>query len=115
MSSDQVITVILAVIAAVGASLVTGILARPKTIAEARATDASGQVALSGDSRAWAQQAIDRADRAEARADKADERCDVIERKMALLVQYTRVLQDEITQITGKPGPPPPAELVPPL
>lgn len=129
MSSEQVVAIIIAVIAAVGTSLVTGILARPRTRAEARATDASGEVSVSGDAREWARDFAVRADKAEERAnvaerradaaseraDLASRRCDDLERKIDLLVDYTGVLQRAITEATGRPAPRPPRALIPPL
>jgi hypothetical protein len=121
VTGAQILTLFLAVVAACGASLVTGLLTRPKTKAEAEGIAVTGEVAISGDARAWAKQFAERAATADARAqraeDKAEEierRCDDLENKFGLLVTYTRSLQGEITTLGGHPSPPPTA-LIPPL
>lgn len=121
MTGDQILTLMVAVIMAVGASLVTGLLSRPKQNADINATKAGGQVAISGDARQWAKQFADqataasaRADRAEEKADEAGRRLDEIESKMDSFATYCRTLQREIISLGGHPPPPPP-ELIPPL
>src|SRR3954454_14885848 len=97
---------------AVGASMVTGLMARPKTKAEAGATQAGGEVAISGDAREWAKEFAERARKAEERADTADKRCDEIEaeftRFRTSVIHHVRELRQEITNLGGHPPPPPP-------
>lgn len=114
MTSDQIVTVIVAVIAACGAALVTGLVTRPKLRAEAGAAEAGGQVAISGDAREWAREfalrataADQRASQAEAKVADVERRCDELDDKFRALVIYTQRLQREVVHLGGHPIPPP--------
>lgn len=128
MTSEQIVTLLLAIVAASGTSIVTGLFGMPKLRAESKATQTGGEVAISGDAREWAktfadraEKAEDRADKAEARAERAEEhaeqldtRCDELEAKLLRLAAYTRSLQAEMTTHGWTPPEPPP-DLRPPL
>lgn len=135
MDGSQILTLILSLCAASATALITGLLARPKTRAEANATNASGEVAISGDARAWAQTFAERAQASDARAQRAEERAekaekhahdadvkadetadhlDDMESMLIAVANYATALQEEIIKMGGHPPPPPP-ELVPPL
>lgn len=128
MGNPEILTVILAVIAATGASLATGLLTRPKMSAEAKAATAGGEVALSTDARAWAEtfrqetaKAVIKAQAAEVRADQAEEearalavRVSELERRMNAVVAYVFTLQGQVRQ-AGQTPVEPPADLRPPL
>lgn len=134
--SRDVITLLLAVVAACGASLVTGHYSKPKVKAEGFQAEAAGEVALSGDARAWAQLFAERAERAEARATAAEQRaavaeqrardaeehaedaltrCDDTDARFLKLANYTAALQTWAAGPRDAPRPPVPPELVPPL
>lgn len=131
MSSDQFITLLVALFGGAAASLVTGLLGRPKLNAEARATQAGGEVSISGDAREWAKTFATRAEHAEQRADEAEEkaehaeararatiaqlerveaRCDELEANYIKLSRYTAVLLDTMKH-SGMNPPEPPFEL----
>lgn len=114
MNSGQVLTLIAALFAGSIASVITGILARPKTRAEAGATAAVGEVAISGDAREWARQFAEQAAAANTRAQAAEDRCDAIEHRLDVAIAYIRQLQREVVAVGGHPPVPPP-ELIPPL
>lgn len=135
MSSDQILALLVAIVGGVGASLVTGMLSRPKVKAEAGSLHATGETTISGDARAWAAQFAEqakaageraeksdakakaaelRAERAEEKADDVSERLDSLEVKLIAFVNYTTQLQGEIRRLNGYP-PSPPAALIPPL
>lgn len=135
MDSAQIVTIIVAVIAATGASLITALSTRPKISAEAKAANAGSQVSISADARAWAETFQKRADQADAKAsaaelkaEEADERADQAEksarecqRRMNTLesrlndaVDYMFRLQAQIRHLDGTPEPPP-SSLRPPL
>lgn len=121
MHSPEILTVIVAVIAATGASLVTGLLQRPKMNAEATAARSGGEVSLSADARAWADtfrqqanEASERARSAEVKAQEAEERCDAMDRKIDAFLDYTLTLQSQLRAADLTPAPPPPL-LRPPL
>jgi hypothetical protein len=121
MHSSDLLTILLAIIAACGATLATGLLTRPKMRAEAKGIGITGDVAMSGEARAWAKTFADQASAADKRAERAEQkatnletRFDEIDVKFDLLVTYTRSLQAEIVRMGGHPPPPPP-ELIPPL
>lgn len=117
MNAD-VVTIILAVIAATGASFATAIATRPKTRAEANAADLGAAVNVSADAREWvkkfeeradksdakAQAAQERADHAEDRADECERRMNAVERDFADLARYTLIVLEH----WGIDGPPPP-------
>lgn len=114
MTSDQIVTILIALIAACGATFITGIISRPKVKAEAQAATAGGQVAISGDAREWAKAFADRAAQADVRATRAEEkvaeverRCDALDDKFRALVLYTQRLQREVVNLGGTPLPPP--------
>jgi galactitol-specific phosphotransferase system IIB component len=111
---NQAATILLAIIAACGAAVVTGIFTRPKVSADARSSNINADVSLSADARAWAMTFQEQATRAEKRADAAEkradeveveavqareaaeacnERCDAMEIKLNLLMDYTTTLQ----------------------
>lgn len=114
LANPEILTVILAVIAATGASLMTGLLTRPKMSAEAKAVSAGGEVALSTDARAWAETFRQQAERAEKKADEAERRCDALEQRMNAFVPYALTLQRQVRTLGGNPVEPP-AALRPPL
>lgn len=114
MNSDQIITIIVAVVAACGAAMVTGLMTRPKVRAEAGAAEAGGQVAISGDAREWAREfalrataADQRAQNAEAKVADVERRCDELDEKFRALVVYTQQLQGEVVRLGGHPAKPP--------
>lgn len=114
MTSDQIVTLIVAVVAACGAAMVTGLLTRPKVKAEAGAAEAGGQVAISGDAREWAREfalrataADQRAQNAEAKVADVERRCDELDDKFRALVVYTQQLQGEVVRLGGHPPKPP--------
>jgi len=82
VTGQTIVTVLLAVVGGAGASIITGLFGMPQVRAGAKATEATGEVAISGDAREWAKTFADRAERAEARADKADERADAVEQEL---------------------------------
>lgn len=76
-------TLLLAIVAASGTSIATGILTRPKMKADAKTAEATGEVAISGDAREWAKTFAERADKADARADEAEARAETAEHEVA--------------------------------
>lgn len=129
MDSSTVIAVLGSTTAAIGVSLITNLVSRPKVKAEAGVADANAQVAISTDARGWATEFRDSAAKAEARAQKAEERADeadgrasavearmdALDHRFDLAIGYIRTLQREVAQATGHNPPPPPVELIPPL
>lgn len=120
--SSQLLTLLVAVFGGAVAALITGLLTRPKTQADAEASRAAADVAVSGDSRAWAQfwadaaKAADekatafqqRADDAEARAEEAEEHAAAAQRAAArahrrcdALEEHCRQLGQQITVLGG--------------
>ena len=128
MSSELIVTILVAAFAGSVASIIRGMFGMPKLIADKKASATSGEVAISGDAREWAKTFADRAEKAEARAEKAesraeraeqhaddlDARCDEAEAKMLKLVNYARLLRAEMVAMGGHP-PDVPADLSPPL
>ena len=124
MSGEQLATLLLAVFAGAGASLVTGLLSRPKVTAEASAAHAGGEVSISGDAREWARTFAEKAEHAEQRAEKAelrakaaevqlervDARCDELDTQLVRLSRYTNMLQRAMRD-NGIDVPEPPFEL----
>lgn len=128
--SDTLTTV--AALAALGTSvlvaIISGIFNRPQVHSKAKADLATGEVALSGDARAWViefrQQAADasaKADSAEKRADAAEERAEaterrvqVVENKFEALIAYCLTLQRQLRTSQIQPAEPP-SSLRPPL
>lgn len=130
MTSDQILTLLLAIVAASGTSLITGMFGRPRLRAEAGKFKSDGEVAVSGDAREWAKQfalqaqtaetragrAEERADaveglaeRARLRAEHAEDRCDELETQVLAVSAYARVLRDQMLRHgwTNVPEPPP--------
>lgn len=101
---SPILTLVLALIGAVGASVATGLLTRPQMKANAGAQKATGEVALSSDARAWAEtfrkEAADakaeaaaaKAEATAARAEAADceERMDALDDRFHSLLALTR-------------------------
>lgn len=114
MNSDQVIALVIALFGGAGAAIVTGLITRPKTRAEAGVAVATGQVTISGDAREWAKTFAERAQRAEDRVEKVEAEMYALERRFDLLLGYTQSLQREMVKVGGHP-PRPPQELIPPL
>ena len=128
MSSELIVTILVAAFAGSVASIIRGMFGMPKLRAEARVAGATGEVSISGDAREWAKTFADRAEKAEGRAEKAegraeraeahadelDTRCDELEAKLVKLANYTRLLRAEMVAMNGNP-PPIPADLSPPL
>lgn len=106
----DLLPVIVAVIAGSGAAFVTGWLARPKTKADAQAVAATASVGLSADAREWAVLWMGKAQEAEDRAAKAERRCDAIEAHLdavtAALVSHIRRLEAQIGDLGGEDLPP---------
>ena len=104
---DQVLILIGALFAGAGGSLITGLVTRPKTNAEARQGNAGAEVSLSSDARAWAE---------EFRAEAADARmvAAAAEAKVDAAIGYIHELRRELVALGGHP-PTPPSLLIPPL
>ncbi len=100
--SAQVFTILLAVIAAVGASLVTGILARPKTKADADAVRTSAQVAVSADSREWVLLWMGRATAAEEKAEHAEKAADTAQAEATEAKERARAAEQHVTLLTAE-------------
>lgn len=108
----------------VGVSLVSNVLQRPKTKAEADNLNAAASVSVSADAREWTRIFMERTDSAEHRADVAERRADVAERRAEVaehrvdevetgLIEcygYVRKLH-EIMRRHSVPPPPLPARL----
>ena len=101
MSSEVIASIITALITAVGATLVTGVLGRPKMKAEATEILANTAVGLSKNAAEAAATAELRAERAHARAEAAEEtarvvndRCDALQETINQLVRYVDILHD---------------------
>ncbi len=71
---DNLAALLIAILGGVGTSLVANILTRPKTKADAKFSEASAQVAVSEESRQWAQVFIDDAREAKLEAARANKR-----------------------------------------
>lgn len=118
---EHVTTLLLALIGGVGASLVAGYFARPKTKGEAAQANANATVSLSADAREWAQLWMTKADEAqkeakEARAeahetserlDDAEERVTELDNRMSASIVYMDTLRTEIVRLGGHPPQPP--------
>lgn len=121
MSSDQIVTLLVAVMAGAGASLVTGFFGMPQMRAGAKSTKATGEVSISGDAREWAKTFADRADRSDARAlaaeqdaaevkeklEECEDRCDALEARLDNWQAYAARLQRDL-EAQGIAVPPPP-------
>lgn len=118
---DNVTTLIVALFAGAGGSLIAGYFARPKTRGEAAQANANATVSLSADAREWAQLWMKKADDAEERAktaearaeeandkaDDAEERVTDLDNKLAAAVSYMRTLKQEIDRAGGHVPEPP--------
>lgn len=102
---NDLLTLIAAIIAATGASFVTGILTRPKTRADATASRANAEVTMSSEAREWTRMWVDAATRAQLKADHAELRCDILEEHVALMITHIREQDALIRALQGKPLP----------
>lgn len=82
MSGQTIITVLLAVVAGSGASIITGLFTMPQVKAGAKTTRAEGEVAISGDAREWAKTFAEQAAKADKRADEAEDELEVVKREL---------------------------------
>lgn len=121
--SELVVTGILAIFGGAGASLVAGLLAKPKTKAEARQLQKAGEVAVSAEAREWARDFARRTEHAEQRAVAADQRaeaaehraetaeqraevrCDELESSLIECYGYVRLLREQIRHLGEQPPP----------
>lgn len=123
MDANAIVAALLAgSLSGVAAALITGVLARPKTRAEADNLNAAASVSVSSDARAWTRIFMERADSAEHRADdaehKAEEaehraqaaeiRADEVESGLIECYGYVRKLHDRLRQLGDTPPPLPP-------
>lgn len=126
LDSDQIVTLLAAIVVACGASIVTGLFGMPRLRSENKSSQTNDSVAISGDARAWAQQFAERASaadiraakaearaaRAEEHADRLDMRCDELEELQLKTAAYARVLRAAMVHHgwTDVPEPPPDVE-----
>lgn len=117
----MVMTILVALVTSSAGTLIAAYFARPKTKAEARGVDIAADVAISADSREWAQLFVARADRAEERlavaetraehaeerAEHAEERVDELDAAMVKCYLYVKGLRSEVVRLGGHPEAPP--------
>lgn len=115
--SQIVITCLVGIFGGAGGSLISGLLSKPKTRAEADQLQTAASVSVSAEAREWArdfatraERAEQRAEHAEARADLAEERVDELEGNLIECYGYVRQLREQVRQL-GKQPPPLPARL----
>lgn len=111
---NQILGLVLAIIAGCGSSIVVGLATRPKTRAEAGQVKASGEVLISADARAWAERFAQETTAAKLEAADCRRRLDELEVRFDAAIEVIRDQTREIVGLGGHPKPYP-RELIPPL
>jgi len=96
---DNLAALLIAVLGGVGTSLVANILTRPKTKADAKFSEASAQVAVSEESRQWAQVFIDDAKTARKSAEEANVRARAVEESSAQCERRMDDMEDRMEDL----------------
>lgn len=103
--NSTVVAALISALVAVGTSVFVGLMARPKTRAEANQLNTAASVSVSADTRAWAQTIIDQAntavERAEHRADEAEEEAEAAHRDAAQARVEARTASERVDELEG--------------